>query len=174
MNALCTYQWFSPGWGAGQPTGIRLRKAHVGGDFDIHNGPQGGKFDSTAILKSGEDLGMSEWSAILENTQKQEPITRSVQLPYCAYATAFSQAVLFLLCAYSIPAAVRRFHNFPSRKISPILPAATFVPFWSSSFVARPLSQRIRYGTKLAAIFFFTLIDADVIGNSYFSREKLI
>ena len=56
--------------GAGQATGIRLRKAHVGGDFDIHNGPQGGKFDSTAILKSGEDLGMSEWSAILENTQK--------------------------------------------------------------------------------------------------------
>ena len=56
--------------GAGQPTGIRLRKAHVGGDFDIHNGPQGGKFDSTAILKSGEDLGMSEWSVILENTQK--------------------------------------------------------------------------------------------------------
>ena len=54
----------------GQPTGIRLRKAHVGGDFDIHNGPQGGKFDSTAILKSGEDLKMSEWSAILENTQK--------------------------------------------------------------------------------------------------------
>ena len=30
--------------------GIRLRKAHVGGDFDIHNGLQGGKFDSTAIL----------------------------------------------------------------------------------------------------------------------------
>ena len=56
--------------GAGQPTGIRLRKAHVGGDFDIHNGPQGGKFDSTAILKSGEDLGMSEWSAVLENTQR--------------------------------------------------------------------------------------------------------
>ena len=56
--------------GAGQPTGIRLRKAHVGGDFNIHNGAQGGKFDSTAILKSGEDLGMSEWSAILENTQK--------------------------------------------------------------------------------------------------------
>ena len=56
--------------GAGQPTGIRLRKAHVGGDFDIHNGPQGGKFDSIAIFKSGEDLGMGEWSAILENTQK--------------------------------------------------------------------------------------------------------
>ena len=56
--------------GAGQPTGIRLRKAHVGGDFDIHKGPQGGKFDSAAILKSGENLGMSDWSAILENTQK--------------------------------------------------------------------------------------------------------
>ena len=45
--------------GAGQPTGHRLRKAHVVGDFDIHNGPQGGKFDSNAVLKSGEDLGMS-------------------------------------------------------------------------------------------------------------------
>ena len=56
--------------GAGQPKGIRLRKAHVGGNFDIYNGPQGGKFDSTAILKSREDLGMSECSAILENTQK--------------------------------------------------------------------------------------------------------
>lgn len=32
-----------------------------------------------------------------------------------------------------------RFHNYPSRKILPILPAAIFVPFWSSSFVARPL-----------------------------------
>ena len=72
MSAIfsCTYQWFAPGWGAGQPTGIRLRKVRVGGDFDIHNGPQGGKFDSTTILKSGDDLGMSEWSAILENTQK--------------------------------------------------------------------------------------------------------
>ena len=56
--------------GAGQSTGIRLRKGHVGGDFDIQNGPQGGKFDSTTTLKSGEDLGISEWSAILENTQK--------------------------------------------------------------------------------------------------------
>ena len=56
--------------GAGQPMGIRLRKVHVGGDFDNHNGPQGGKFDLTAILKSGEDLGMSERSAILKNTQK--------------------------------------------------------------------------------------------------------
>ena len=56
--------------GAGQSTGIRLRKRHVGGDFDIHNGLQDGKFDSTATLKSGEDLGISEWSAILENTQK--------------------------------------------------------------------------------------------------------
>ena len=55
--------------GVGQPRGIRLRTAHVGWDFDIHNDPRGGKFDSTAILKSGEDLGMSEWSAMLENTQ---------------------------------------------------------------------------------------------------------
>ena len=46
--------------GAGQTSGIRLRKAHVGGDFDIHNGPQDGKFDSTATFKSGKDLGMSE------------------------------------------------------------------------------------------------------------------
>ena len=38
------------GRGGGQPPGIRLRKAHMGGDFDIHNGPQGGKFDSTNIL----------------------------------------------------------------------------------------------------------------------------
>ena len=29
-------------------------------------------------------------------TSCQEPITRSVQLPYCAYATAFSQVGLFL------------------------------------------------------------------------------
>ena len=34
----------------GTPRRIGLRKEHVGGDFDIHNGPQGGKFDSTAIL----------------------------------------------------------------------------------------------------------------------------
>ena len=38
--------------GRGEPTGIRLRKTHAGGDFDNHNGPQGGKFESTAILKS--------------------------------------------------------------------------------------------------------------------------
>ena len=40
------------GGGVGQPRGIRLRIAHVGWDFDIHNDPRGGKFDSTAILKS--------------------------------------------------------------------------------------------------------------------------
>ena len=28
--------------------------------------------------------------------------------------------------------------------------------------------------TKISRHFFFTLIDADVIGNTYFSREKLI
>ena len=60
------------GWGGGvgQSRGVRLRKAHVSWDFDIHNVPWGGKFDLTAILKSWEDLGMSdEWCAILENTQ---------------------------------------------------------------------------------------------------------
>ena len=38
--------------GVAQPREIRLRNAHVGWDFDIHNDPHGGKFDSTAILKS--------------------------------------------------------------------------------------------------------------------------
>jgi len=33
--SLCTYQWFAPGWGVGQPRGIGLRKAHMGWDFDI-------------------------------------------------------------------------------------------------------------------------------------------
>ena len=69
-NAYAPINGLPQDGGAGQPTGIRLRKAHVGGDFDIHKGPQGGKFDSAAILKSGENLGMSDWSAILENTQK--------------------------------------------------------------------------------------------------------
>ena len=45
---------FALGLGGGRverkPTKIRLRKEHVGGDFDIHTGPQGGKFGSTAIL----------------------------------------------------------------------------------------------------------------------------
>ena len=54
----------------GNPRELDFVKRTWGGDFDIHNGPQGGKFDSTAILKSGKDLGMSEWSAILENTKK--------------------------------------------------------------------------------------------------------
>ena len=98
MSAIfsCTYQWFAPGWGAGQPTGIRLRKVHVGGDFDIHNGPQGGKFDSTAILKSGKDLGMSEWSAILENTQKSFERVSRVQGK--EYRVAFFKAkMLFFM-----------------------------------------------------------------------------
>ena len=30
------------GGGGEQPTGIRPREAHVGGDFDIHNGPRPG------------------------------------------------------------------------------------------------------------------------------------
>lgn len=40
------------GAGGGQLTGIRFHKAHIGGDFDIHNGPKGGKFGSTAMLES--------------------------------------------------------------------------------------------------------------------------
>ena len=35
-----------------QPMGIRLCKTHVDGDFDIHNGHQDEKFDSTTILES--------------------------------------------------------------------------------------------------------------------------
>ena len=44
---------FALGFGGrvdGKHTRIRLRKEHVVGDFDIHNGPQSGKFGSTAIL----------------------------------------------------------------------------------------------------------------------------
>ena len=42
----------------------------MGGDFDIHSDPQGGEFDSTAMSKSREDLGMSdEWCVMSENTQ---------------------------------------------------------------------------------------------------------
>ena len=56
--------------GFGQPRVKGLWKAHMGDDFDNHNGPQGGKFYSTAILRSWEDLEMSdEWCAILENSQ---------------------------------------------------------------------------------------------------------
>lgn len=53
-SLLCAYQWFAlgSGGGAGQLTGIRFHKAHIGGDFDIHNGPKGGKFGSTAMLES--------------------------------------------------------------------------------------------------------------------------
>ena len=60
---LCNYQRFAPGE-------LHFVKVHMGWDFDIHNDPQGGKIDSTAILKSWEDLGMSDkWCAILEHTQ---------------------------------------------------------------------------------------------------------
>ena len=47
----------------------------MGGDFDIHSDPQGGEFDLTAILKSPEDLGISdEWCVILENTQNSSEL----------------------------------------------------------------------------------------------------
>ena len=49
----------------GQPRGIWLCKAHMGWDFDVRSDPQGGELDSTTILKSQEDLGMSdEWCAM--------------------------------------------------------------------------------------------------------------
>ena len=42
----------------------------MGWDFDIRSDLQGGEFDSTAILKSREDLEMSdELYTIMENTQ---------------------------------------------------------------------------------------------------------
>lgn len=48
LSMVCTRM----GGGDRQPMEIRLCKAHVGGDFDIHNGHQGEKFDLTAILES--------------------------------------------------------------------------------------------------------------------------
>ena len=58
------------GGGSGNPGELDFVKVHMGWDFDIHNDPQGGKIDSTAILKSWEDLGMSDkWCAILEHAQ---------------------------------------------------------------------------------------------------------
>ena len=48
MHESMVCPWMGGGGGAGggvgQPKGIRFRKAHVGGDFDIHNGPQSAKF----------------------------------------------------------------------------------------------------------------------------------
>ena len=40
------------GGDVGQLRGTRIRKVHVGWDFNIHNDSQGGKFDMIAILKS--------------------------------------------------------------------------------------------------------------------------
>ena len=62
--------------GSGNPG--EFRKAHMGWDFDIRSDPQGGEFDLTTILKSREDLGMSdEWCAMLENTQNSsEQVSR--------------------------------------------------------------------------------------------------
>ena len=75
-TALCTYQCFAPGWGGGgggNPRAFDLVKLHSGRDFDIHNGPVGGKFDSVANFGrhpgSGEGLGMSGPPSS-ENTQK--------------------------------------------------------------------------------------------------------
>ena len=53
------------GWGAGQATHGNMTSWNVPGqNFDIYNCPQGGKFDSAAILESGEDLGKkNRWPA---------------------------------------------------------------------------------------------------------------
>ena len=59
-----------PGSLRDKPKGNTLHQVHMGWDFDIHDDPHGGKFDFAAILKSWEDLGISdEWCTILENTQ---------------------------------------------------------------------------------------------------------
>ena len=69
----------------------RMWVAHVGWDFGIHDDPWGGKFDPTidptTILKSWEDLGMSdEWYAILENTQNSfERVSRVQKKEYCVF-----------------------------------------------------------------------------------------
>ena len=87
--------------GFGQPRGIRLRKAHMGWDFDIHNNPRGGTFDLTAILKSREDLGMSdEWCTILNIPRihvSEFSVSKNTVL--CReYCVAFFKAKMFFLC----------------------------------------------------------------------------
>ena len=66
---LCTYQWFAPGRGGGQPTGIRLSEAHVRREFDILNVPRVGNLTQPPSWNV-EDQGMSDKKyAILENTR---------------------------------------------------------------------------------------------------------
>ena len=85
------------GRGVVQPRGSDLRKAHVGWDFDIHNDPRGGKFDSTAILKSWEELGMSECSAILEIIWARVPLPRMAERTDRSIVLLFFKQKCFLM-----------------------------------------------------------------------------
>ncbi|XP_020612908.1 uncharacterized protein LOC110051231 [Orbicella faveolata] len=47
------------GGGAGNPREFDFLRLYLGRDFNVHSNPLGGKFDSVAILESGEGLGAS-------------------------------------------------------------------------------------------------------------------
>ena len=47
------------GGGGGNPREFDFVRLYLCRDFDVHSDPLGGKFDSVAILESGEGLGMS-------------------------------------------------------------------------------------------------------------------
>ena len=47
------------GRGGGNPQEFDFVRLYLGRDFDVHSDPLGGKFDSVAILESGEDMGAS-------------------------------------------------------------------------------------------------------------------
>ena len=47
------------GGGGGNPREFDFVRLYLGRDFDVHSDPLGGKFDSVAMLESGEGLGMS-------------------------------------------------------------------------------------------------------------------
>ena len=45
--------------GGGNPREFDFVRLYLGRDFDVHSDPLGGKFDSVAILESGEDMRAS-------------------------------------------------------------------------------------------------------------------
>ena len=47
------------GGGGGNPREFDFVRLYLDRDFDVHSDPLGGKFDSVAILESGEGLGTS-------------------------------------------------------------------------------------------------------------------
>ena len=55
----CLPQDGGGGGGVGNPREFDFVRIYLGRDFDVHSDPLGGKFDSVAILESGEGLGMS-------------------------------------------------------------------------------------------------------------------